>query len=200
MSAELYLIAPPDAEATAFGALLRPVLALNLVRALLLPRGGRAEPEYRHFVTEIAPIAQEAGCAVLIEGEPRLARALGVDGVHVEGSLAELRAAIAALKPDLIVGTGGVMSRHDAMTRGELDPDYIMFGPLSGAIGPAAREMAGWWAQAMVVPSVLSDPEATAATANAEGCEFFAASASVWEADDPAAALAAIATALEGHP
>jgi thiamine-phosphate pyrophosphorylase len=197
MTPDLYLITPPDAEAATFAALLRRILAKAEVSAILLRRGARDEAAYRAFVRELAPIGQQAGSAVLIEGEPGLARALGVDGLHTEGTDAELKAALAALKPDLIVGAGGGASRHAAMSKGELGADYIMFGPLSGAIAPDVREMANWWAETMEIPSVLSDPEATPESADAGGCEFVALSDSVWGADDPAAAIAAIAGALE---
>ena len=197
MVPELYLIAPPDAEAEAFAALLPRVLAAAGISALLLPRGSRGENAYRAFVKSIAPVAQAAGCAVLIEGEPGLVRTLGADGLHVTGPTAGVKAALNALKPDFIVGAGADGTRDDAMGKGELGPDYIMFGPISGAIAPATRELAGWWAETMEIPGVLSDPEAVATTADAAGCEFLALSASLWGAPDPAAAIAAIATRLE---
>ena len=200
MATEIYLIAPPDAQAGPFGEILKAVVGEISVAALLLPRGGRPEAVYRAFVSEIGFIAQEAGCAVLIDGEPALARALGVDGLHVEGPTGSANAAMAALKPDMIVGGGGVSNRDEAMTKGELGLDYIMFGPLSGAIAADIRELAGWWAEAMEIPSVLSDPEATPETADANGCEFLALGESVWRAADPAAAIAAIATRLESRP
>jgi len=200
MATEIYLIAPPDAQAGPFGEILKAVVGEISVAALLLPRGGRPEAVYRAFVSEIGFIAQEAGCAVLIDGEPALARALGVDGLHVEGPTGSAKAAMAALKPDMIVGGGGVSNRDEAMTKGELGLDYIMFGPLSGAIAADIRELAGWWAEAMEIPSVLSDPEATPETADANGCEFLALGESVWRAADPAAAIAAIATRLESRP
>lgn len=198
MIAELYLIAPADADPDGFAARLRELLASPTgVAALLLPRGQRGDVDYRAFVSAIAPIAQEAGAAVLIEGEPALVRPLGADGLHVNGSAAAVRAALGALKPDFIVGAGGIVSRHEAMQLGELGIDYIMFGPLSGPIDSDARELAGWWAETMEVPSVLSDPEATIDTADAQGCEFLALSASLWASPDPAAFLSAVAARLE---
>ena len=197
MSTELYLIAPATAESDGFAPVLKRVLAAAEVSALLLPQGDRPIAAYRQFVAVIAPIAQAAGCAVLIEGDPALVQALDVDGLHVTGGGAALTAALKQLKPDHIVGVGGIDNRHDAMTVGELGLDYIMFGPLSGAIGSQTRELAGWWAEAMVVPSVLSDPQATAASADPAGCEFLALSESLWQAADPAQAIAAIAATLE---
>jgi len=199
MTPDIYLIAPPDADAKGFAAILSSMLEAAPIAALLLPMGDRGLEDYRQFVRDVAPVAQDAGVAVLIEGEPKLALALGVDGLHVEGSLAEVKAAMSALKPDLIVGAAGIESRHDAMGKGELGPDYIMFGPLSGAIAPEARELAGWWAEAIEIPSVLSDPEAAPEGVNAEGCEFIALGESVFAAAEPAAALKALVAALEAR-
>jgi thiamine-phosphate pyrophosphorylase len=196
MSTQLYLVAPPDAETEALAHELREIFGVAAVAALLLPRGHRPDSAYRTLAAEIIAVGQAADCAVLVEGSPEEVRALGADGVHVGGPLPAVRAAIAALKPELIVGTGGVTSRHDAMTIGELAPDYIMFGPLSGATAPEIRDLAGWWAETMEIPSVFSDPAATPETADALGCEFLALSESIWQAASPAAAVAAIADRL----
>jgi thiamine-phosphate pyrophosphorylase len=197
MTPELYLIAPADADAQTFAPLLERLLANAEVAALLLPAGGRPRADYEAFIRRIAPIGQEAGCAVLVEGEPALVRRLAADGLHATGSVAEIKAAIGLLKPDFIVGAGPVATRHEAMSKGELGLDYILFGPLSGASSPADREMAEWWAEAMEIPGVFSDPGATAATADAVGCEFLALSESLWTAADPVALLAAIVDRLE---
>ena len=76
----------------------------------------------------------------------------------------------------------GLTVLRQAMEAGELDIDYVFFGPLSGPIEPAARELARWWAETMTVPSVLSDPLADLATADAEGCEFIALGEKLWTA------------------
>jgi thiamine-phosphate pyrophosphorylase len=71
-------------------------------------------------------------------------------------------------------------------------------GPLSGPRDPEQREMARWWAEIMEIPSVLSDPAATADTATAEGGEFIGLSDSLWAAPEGVSArLEAIARALE---
>ena len=109
---------------------------------------------------------------MLVEGEPGLVRLLGADGLHVPGGVSAVKAAVSALKPDLIVGVGDIRSRDDAMDKGELGVDYILFGPLSGSISAPEREMAQWWAETMEIPSVLSDPEASPANYDAGDCEF----------------------------
>lgn len=172
MSADLYLIAPADTPAETLGPALKATFAEREVAALLLPRGNLSENAYKTLVKSIAPMAQKAGTAVLIEGEPGLVRLLGVDGLHVPGGIKAVREAVDALKPQMIVGVGDVHSRDDAMSKGELEVDYILFGPLSGTITPEEREMARWWAETMEVPSVLSDPEAGFDGYDAAGCEF----------------------------
>jgi len=180
--ADLFLIAPLDAEPATFGAVLKRLLADTPARVLLVPRGNHAENAYKTLVKSLGPLAQRHNVAVLIEGQPGDVRMLGADGLHVSGGRAALGEAIEALKPDFIVGAGGIATRHEAMEAGELDVDYVFFGPLSGPIEPAARELARWWAETMTVPSVLSDPEADLATADAEGCEFVALGPKLWQA------------------
>jgi thiamine-phosphate pyrophosphorylase len=198
MTAQIFLIAPADADAPSCLGKLDEALAASPVAALLLPRGRRSEAGYKALVKAVTARAQAAGVAVLIEGEPGLVRMLGADGLHVEGDVAALMAATSVLKPDYIVGAGQIASRHDAMSKGELGPDYVFFGPLSGPRDPDQREMARWWAEIMEVPSVLSDPAATAETATAEGAEFIGLGDSLWSAPEGVTArLEAIARALE---
>jgi len=180
MSAQLFLIVSPDSDPRDLATRLGAVLARN-PDALLIRRGGLGEAAYKSLVKLLAPPAQKAGCAVLVEGEPGLVRLLGVDGLHVSEGLTSVQQAIAALKPDFIVGASADGTRHDAMSKGELGVDYILFGPLSGSITPLDREMARWWAQTMEIPSVLSDPEADPAAADDEGCEFIGLSLAALE-------------------
>lgn len=172
MAPQFFLIAPADAEPGHFPRALEHILTNSQASALLLPRGTRSDNGYKDFVKAVVPVAQAAGCAVLIEGEPGLVRTLGADGLHVAADAEAVKDAVAALKPALIVGAGDIHFRHDAMTMAELGADYILFGPLSGAISDAEREMARWWAETMEIPSVLSDPQADGETYDAEGCEF----------------------------
>lgn len=172
MSAQLFLIVPPHADPAETLAALEQIAATTEIPALLLRRGDMAENAYKSLVKTIAPRAQALGAAVLIEGEPGLVRLLGADGLHVSGGVKAVRDAIAALKPDLIVGAGDIGSRHDAMQKGELDIDYILFGPLSGGISEPERDLARWWAETMQVPSVLSDPAAGLVGHDAGDCEF----------------------------
>jgi thiamine-phosphate pyrophosphorylase len=170
MSPDIYLIAPADIDARDLHDRLRTVLARQRIAALLLPMGTQDRATYQAHVRPLVPVAQSADVAVLIEGQPDWVRQIGADGLHVGGDVEAVRSALAALKPGYIVGAGDVSSRHDAMQKAEAGADYILFGPLSGRIDGAQRELAAWWAETMQIPCVLADPEATAIDAGQ--CEF----------------------------
>jgi thiamine-phosphate pyrophosphorylase len=172
MTTKILMIAPGDASAAAITAALDATRGRSAIDALLLPRGTRDERSYRELVKAVVPPAQQQETAVLIEGEPGLVRTLGADGLHVSGGAEAIAEAVAALHPQQIVGSGGIDSRHAAMTAGELGADYILFGPLSGPISDQQRELARWWAETMEIPSVLSDPDAAIDSFDAAGCEF----------------------------
>jgi thiamine-phosphate pyrophosphorylase len=187
----LYLLtpdvgAPAMADGRAFAASLDAVLEAGDVAAVLL-RSGRAETELirRHLET-MAPVIDRRGTALLIEDAPDLAIAAGAgaDGVHVSDP-GGLKRALAALKPDRIVGAGGLKTRHDAMVAGEAGADYVMFGE-SDAAGrrpslEALLERVAWWAELFEVPCVgfASDLDEVSRLVKA-GADFIAASDLVW--------------------
>lgn len=198
MAPQLYLITPDSPDLEQFPRQLMAVLSGPEVAALLVRRGGLEESAYASLAERLIQIGQAAGAAVLLEDDAELAVRLGADGVHVtSGGTKAIRAAIALLKPDGIVGAGMVRSRHDAMSFGELDVDYVFFGPLGGTADAQAVDLASWWADTFEVPAVLSDPAAEADLVGAVSAEFVALSDCIWTAQDPVAALAAFDTAAK---
>jgi thiamine-phosphate pyrophosphorylase len=195
MAPQLYLITPAAADPETFPATLMAVLNVAEFSALLVRRGDLDAAAYAKLAANLVNVGQGAGCAVLIEDDVALAKRLGADGVHVTGGAKAVKDAVVALKPKLIVGAGNIGSRHDAMTAGEMDVDYLFFGPLDGASDPAAAELAEWWASTFEIPAVLSDPQA-GADVDSRGAEFLALSTSIWAAASPAAAAAAIVNAI----
>lgn len=194
----LYLITPADPEPGQFERRLMAVLTGPDVAALLVRRGTLDDDAYAALADRLVQIGQAAGAAVLLEDDVALARRTGADGVHVTtGGVKAIRAAVAALKPDSIVGVGNVRSRHDAMSFGELDVDYLMFGPLGAPADPAAAELAQWWAETFEVPAVFSDPMIEAAACASVTAEFVALSDTIWTDKDPVAALAAVDRAVQ---
>ena len=53
--ADLFLIAPPDAEPASFAAALKRQLAATPAKVLFLPRGKRGEGDYKALVKALAP-------------------------------------------------------------------------------------------------------------------------------------------------
>ena len=195
MVPQLYLITPAAADPEAFPAQLMSVLSAAEISALLVRRGALDDAAYTALAKKLINIGQGAGCAVLLEDAVELAASLGADGVHITGGEKAIKAALSALKPKLIVGAGNVTSRHDAMTFGEMDVDYVFFGPLGEAEGENAAELAQWWAETFEIPAVFSTPTATSAPDT--DAEFVAFSTSIWSAASPSAALATLVAAFE---
>lgn len=194
MAPQLYLITPADPDLAQFPRQLMSVLTGPEIAALLVRRGALDDASYAGLAERLVQIGQAAGAAVLVEDDVALAQSIGADGVHVTtGGTKAIRAATSALKPDGIVGVGNIRSRHDAMSFGELDVDYVMFGPLGGAADPGAAELAQWWAETFEVPAVHSNPAAASDAKDETGAEFLALSDCVWTKGDPVAALAAFA-------
>jgi len=153
----LYLVTPAVADAQAAAALLGPALAAAEVAAVLLRLAPADERTLVNRIKDIAPSVQERGAALLVEGHAGLAARAGADGAHATG-IPAVQEAIAALKPERIVGAGGLASRHDAMLAAESGADYVMFGePDAAGHRPsfeAIRERVEWWAEVFEIPCV----------------------------------------------
>jgi thiamine-phosphate pyrophosphorylase len=195
----LYLITPPltAADADAFvkifaGALEAAPVACALVR--LAPGSGA---HAKAIVTPLLRPSRDAGCALLIENDTRLAARLGSDGVHVAGVGENLVEAIESLKPERIVGAGSLRTRDEAMSAGEMGADYVMFGEPHGgqqATGLASlvslTERVVWWAEIFETPCVAyAETVAAAGVLGDAGADFVALGEAVWGSPSPAAAV-----------
>jgi thiamine-phosphate pyrophosphorylase len=199
MAPQLYLITPADPDPARFTTTLMAVLNAAEVSALLVRRGDADEAGYGQRARELINIGQGAGSAVLLENDAALAKRLNADGVHMTDGPEAVSDAILTLKPNFIVGASSGNTRHDAMTLGEMDVDYVFFGPLEGERDDKALELAEWWASTFEIPAVLSDPAVAGPKVDSRGAEFLALSSSVWLSPSPAEAMRAIAAALKEH-
>ncbi len=156
-AARLYLVTPAVADVASATALLGPALAAADVAAVLLRLPAADERTLINHIRGLAPLAQDRGAALLVDGRPDLVARAGADGAHLTGTPA-LREAVGALKPDRIVGAGGLASRHDAMVAAEAGADYVMFGePDFAGKRPsfeAIRERVEWWTEVFEIPCV----------------------------------------------
>jgi thiamine-phosphate pyrophosphorylase len=108
-------------------------------------------------VKALAPAIQDAGAALLLDGHVELVARAGADGGHLTG-IEALQDALPSLKPDRIAGVGGLATRHDSMSAGELGADYVLFGePDAKGQRPSAEAIAErlqWWAELFELPCV----------------------------------------------
>jgi len=166
-------IGPPEAEALA---------ACGDVAAVILkPQAGL--PEIKRLKA-LGEALQRHDCAVLLHGPADTALRAGLDGAHADDTEA-LADALRRLKPDRIVGAGGLTTRHTAMEAGESGADYVLFGSLDGSDAARAAPLVGWWSELFEVPcvAVVGDLDAVPELA-AAGADFIAlAPAVIGEAD-----------------
>jgi len=153
----LYLMTPQLADPADLAAPLAAALAAGDVAAVLLRLEAADEGTLIKRAKAVAAIVQENGAALLIEGRADLVARARADGAHMSG-LAAFGEAVEQLKPDWIVGIGGLVTRHDAMLAAEQGADYVMFGePDAAGARPAfaaVEERIGWWAEVFEAPCV----------------------------------------------
>jgi thiamine-phosphate pyrophosphorylase len=154
----LYLTTPRISDPSAFAGQLDAALAAGDVACVLLQAQGRDDGETKRIVRTLAEIAARHDVALLVDGDPQLATRAGADGVHIRGAGQDLSEALESLKPERIVGCGGLELRDDAMTAGEAGADYVMFGDaMDDGEWPSLTETierTSWWAEIFNVPCV----------------------------------------------
>ena len=196
----LFLITPPIAEAETFAPLLAAAMGAADISCVLLRTETRDDGRAKAIVKALTPIVQDAGAAMMVALDHRLAARVEADGAHVSGTGPALDEAIAALQPRKMVGVGALAGRDAAMLAGESGVDYVMFGGPGEAMDAAeVEERAAWWAEIFNVPCVAyaHGPEDVAALART-GAEFVAICDGVWDAPDQVAAVVeAAARSLE---
>lgn len=182
------LITPPIDDARAFAPQLEAALSVDGVAAVLLRTAQSDEKSLLALAKALVPLIQTAGAAALLDApaDPRIVARAGADGAHYPVGHAALADAVATLKPDRIVGVGGLRTRHEAMEAGEMDIDYVMFGePRPDGFVPEIEktlERAGWWAPIFSIPCIAYADNLDAITdIAATGAEFIALGAWLFE-------------------
>jgi thiamine-phosphate pyrophosphorylase len=190
----LYLVTPRLADTSAFATPLAAALAAADIAAVLLRLAPADEGTLIKRARALGPVVQDRGAALLLDGRAGLVARARADGTHVTG-LTDFAEAMERLKPDWIVGVGGLASRHDAMLAAEQGTDYVMFGePDAGGERPsfaAIEERIAWWAELFEIPCVgyAAAPGEVKPLA-AAGADFVALGDWLWQ-NDVASTLAA---------
>src|SRR5438552_1540262 len=153
----LYLMTPQVAEPAGLSDALAAALGAADVAAVLLRLTAADDRTLINRVKALAPIVQDKGAALLLDGHPDLVARSGADGAHLTG-ITTFQEARALLKPARIAGCGALETRHDAMLAAEADADYVMFGePDAQGYRPsfeAALDRIAWWAEVFEIPCV----------------------------------------------
>lgn len=197
----LYLMTPRLADATAFAVPLTAALDAADVAAVLLRLAAADEGTLIKRAKALGPLVQEQGAALLLDGHADLTARACADGTHLTG-LADLAETIERLKPERIVGIGGLHTHHEAMLAAEQGADYVMFGePDAHGHRPAfaaVKERITWWAELFEVPCVgyaASIPEL--ASLAESGADFITLGDWLWRYD--AAEIAETLTEAAHH-
>jgi thiamine-phosphate pyrophosphorylase len=190
-SPQIYLITTPLVEAANFAPLLDSALGAIEAACLLLDFDLAHRGDVKKIATELTPLAQRRGAAVLVR-DPSYAARIGADGAHLSadesGFEDALNHAAASLKPERVVGVGRLNSKHEAMFAGEAGVDYVMFGdPFADGSRPAFDwivDRIAWWAEIFTLPCVGYAARLEEAEALAEaGADFIAFGDALW--NDP---------------
>jgi len=184
----LYLATLPVEEPQVLLGVLPDLLKAADIAAVLL----RLKPsDPRTLISRIkalAPLIQDHGAALLLDGHVDLVARAGADGAHLPG-LESFAEALPTLKPDRIAGVGGLATRHDSMTAGELGADYVLFGePDEKGQRPSTQAICDrlqWWDEVFELPSVgfAGALEEVGAFASA-GADFILAGDFIWSASE----------------
>ena len=163
------------------------------------------ETDQRTMISRIkalAPVVQNAGAALLVEGHPEIVARGGADGAHLP-DVAALEDAMPSLKPDRIAGVGGLETRHESMNAGEMGADYVLFGePDAKGQRPQAQAIAerlDWWAELFEPPCVgFATSLAEAYDFAASGADFVLVGDFIWaDPRGPKAALIEVDAAIK---
>jgi thiamine-phosphate pyrophosphorylase len=181
----LYLVAPEKPAADVL-ACLQAACQAGDVASLLLPLS---------LASEITPLAQQLGLAVLTLGEPRDALRAGCDGLHVDaetGNLADVRAALGKTS---ILGVFAGGSRHHAMAAAEAGADYVALNQNSASIG--GEPIVKWCAEFLQIPCVAFAPVSPEAldTLLPQKPDFIRPADAMW--DSPEAARRVVAQLMQ---
>lgn len=190
----LVLVSPDEGNWQERAERLGEAMAGGDIASVILWPGGLNEDEFQKMCETVVPSGQSQGIAMIVADEMRIARRVGADGIHVEDRREMEQLADRA--SGLIIGTGGVKTRHEALELGECRPDYMFFGRFGHDRQPHPHprnlSLAEWWSELIEIPCIVAAGSLleTIGTAAMTGAEFVAVSAFVFHhPDGPAAAV-----------
>ena len=195
----LYLATPVVDDPSSLLASLPGLLAEADVAAVLLRLKTTDQRTMISRIKTLAPVIQDSGAALLLDGHVELVARAGADGAHLTG-IEAMEDALPTLKPDRIAGVGGLKTRHDSMAAGELGADYVLFGePDARGQRPSVEAIAErlqWWDELFEPPCVgFAGARDEVGEFAAAGADFVLVGDFIWA--DPRGAEAALMEARQ---
>lgn len=198
---QLYLITPADVDLMVFPDQLAACLDGADVACVRLALATRDEDRIARTADALREVTHARDVALVIDSHIQLVERLGLDGVHLLDGARSVKKTRKDLGEDAIVGAFCGHSSHDGMTAGELNADYISFGPVGQSVlgdgETAPLDLFQWWSQMIEVPVVAEGALTLDLIRDiAPHTDFFALSDEIWGTDDPLATLKGFVAAM----
>ena len=142
---------------------------------------------FEPFCRDVIPIIQARDIAAIVANDSQIMGRCGADGLYADQDLESGKDLIARFSPQKIVGFGNIMNRHDALSFGELGPDFLFFGKLGGdkraKPHPKNLELANWWSELVEIPCIVMGVSCVESVREcaASGAEFVALERAVFD-------------------
>ena len=198
---QIYLITPSEFDLSSYPTQLAACLDQTEVACVRLALGTKDDARIAKAADALREVTHARDVALVIDSHILMVERLGLDGVHLTDGARSVKKVRKDLGADAIVGSYCANSRHDGMTAGELGADYVSFGPVGatplGDGRQAELELFEWWSMMIEVPVVAEGAlDADLVRTLAPHTDFFGIGDEFWGADDPAAALVDLRTAM----
>lgn len=199
---QIYLITPSDFELSTFTNDLSTCLDATEVSCVRLSLATRDEDRLLRAADALREITHARDIALVIDDHVALVERLGLDGVHLTDGARSVGKVRKELGEDAIVGAYCGNSRHDGMTAGELNADYVSFGPLAktalGHAEPAELELFQWWSMMIEVPVVAEGAlDLDLIRKLTPHTDFFGFGDEIWKTEAPAQTLLNFINAMQ---
>ena len=177
---------------------LAEVLEASDVASIIFSPGGLDTDLFQSKAQGLVEAAQSCGVAAIVEGDSQVAGRIGADGLQLGQDVDALKDAIAKHGSKMMIASGNVKTRHNALVLGELDPAYVMFGKPGGDTHPEPHpkniDLGQWWSSMVEVPCIVlggTDLSSALTVANA-GADFVALESAIFTPDGTATTKADI--------
>lgn len=190
------VLVSPDQVTAAFARDLGRVLQAVPAAAVILRLAPADERAQLAAAKALVGVVQAAGAAALLQGADDIVGRSGADGVHMLGA-SRVGETVRRFRPEKMVGTGALKSRHDCMTAGESGADYLLFGDTDGLGLDMLLDRVAWWSEIFEIPCTALAPGLDAVPPLARaGADFVALGDFLWAEPDRVGKTARAAAAM----